>query len=297
MDLARLRYFCAVVDAGSFSRAAASVNLTQPSLSRQVQLLEEELGQRLVERHGRGVLPTEAGVALLNHARAIFELTEQARIDMEERQKNPKGRLIIGMPPRVSGAITADLVERFHARFPEAGITVMDGLSLRLRELLISGRCHLAIMFDPVPSPQLHLETLLREPIVLVSKQTLPPRMTFAEVIKRRLVVPSAPNALRRLIDNFTAPRGASLRLVAEVDSLHTALHLAARGVADTVVPLSAPRQTGIEKELNVCLITEPATHNKIVLAAPSARPSDRLSKGGAQFLRELIVHHFSENQ
>src|SRR5258706_15179981 len=125
MDLARLQYFVAVVEPGSFSRAAAALHLTQPSLSRQVQLLEAELGQRLLERHGRGVVPTDAGTALLAHARAIFELAERARSDMAERHSNPRGRLTIGLPPRVAQIITVALVEQFHARYPEAAITVV----------------------------------------------------------------------------------------------------------------------------------------------------------------------------
>src|SRR5881396_1173889 len=106
MDLTRLQYFAAVAEAGSFSRAATALHLTQPSLSRQVKLLEDELGQRLLERHGRGVVPTEAGTALLAHTRAIFELAERASADMAERQRNPRGRLTIGLPPRVAQVIT-----------------------------------------------------------------------------------------------------------------------------------------------------------------------------------------------
>src|SRR5258705_10882643 len=158
MDLARLQYFVAVVESGSFSRAAVALHLTQPSISRQVQLLEAELGQRLLERHGRGVLPTEAGTALLAHARAIFELAERAQSDMSERQLNPRGRLTIGLPPRVAQVITADLVEQFHGRYPEAAITVIEGLSLRLREWLIAGRSDPAVVFDPAPSPQMQQE-------------------------------------------------------------------------------------------------------------------------------------------
>ncbi len=149
MDLTRLQYFVAVAEAGSFSRAAAALHLTQPSLSRQVQLLEDELGQRLLERTGRGAVPTEAGSALLAHARSIFELAERARVDMQERQRNPRGRITVGLPPRVAHVITADLVERFHAAYPEAAITVVEGLSIRLREWLVAGRVDVAIVFDP----------------------------------------------------------------------------------------------------------------------------------------------------
>lgn len=293
MDLTRLRYFAAVAQAGSFSRAAAALHLTQPSLSRQVQLLEEELGQRLLERHGRGVVATEAGTALLAHARAIFELAERARSDMADRQQNPRGRVTVGLPPRVAHVITADLVERFHARYPEAGITVMEDLSLRLREWLVAGRADLALLFDPAPSPQVHVEPLVREPLVLVSKRPLPERLRLAEVVERTLVMPSAPHALRRLLEEHAAPRGLTLNVLAEVDSVQTVLNIVARGVADSVVPAGVPRHGGRNLGLHVAAIHAPTIRNKLVLGMPAARPATRLVQGAAQMLRELVVRYF----
>lgn len=293
MDLARLQYFAAVAEAGSFSRAAAALHLTQPSLSRQVRLLETELGQRLLDRHGRGVVPTEAGTALLAHARTIFEFAQRARSDMAERQRNPRGRLTVGLPPRIAQVITADLVEQFRERYPEAAITVIEDLSLRLREGLIAARMDMAIIFDPAPSPQFSQETLLREPLVLVSQRPLSERVRLSEVLDHRLVMPSAPNALRRLLDENARPRGLEVKLVAEVDSVQTVLLLVARGVADSIVPASAVRQSGQNARLNVATIQAPALRNKMVLAVPSARPTTRLSQFGAELLRALVLRHF----
>lgn len=294
MDLQRLRYFAAVAEAGSFSRAAAALHLTQPSLSRQVRLLEQELGQTLMERHGRGVVLTDAGAALLAHARGIFELAEKARTDMLDRQRNPRGRLTVALPPRVAHEITADLVERFHAQFPEAGITIMEGLSIRVREWLVAGRADVAIMFDPPPMPQIQQEVLLREPLVLVSRRPLPEKLRLADVVERRLVMPSGPNALRRLLEEHSSPRGYTLDLVAEVDSVQTVLSLVARGVADAVLPASAPRLSSYGAPLHVATITQPAMRNKLVLALPSARPATRLSRFGGRLLRELVLRHFA---
>ncbi|NML47445.1 LysR family transcriptional regulator [Ramlibacter sp. G-1-2-2] len=293
MDLTRLQYFAAVADAGSFSRAAAALHLTQPSLSRQVQLLETEVGQRLLERHGRGVAPTEAGTALLAHARAIFDLAERARVDMQERQRNPRGRLTIALPPRVAHVLTADLVERFHARFPDAGITIMEGLSLRVREWLIAGRADLAVMFDPAPSPQMHLEVLVREPLVLVSKRPLPEKLRLADLVRHRLVMPSAPNALRRLLDEHAGPRGHQLQIVAEVDSVQTVLTIVERGVADAVLPAGVPWQSGKVGKLHVAAIQAPVIRNKLTLAVPVARSATRISQFGAELLRELVAQHY----
>src|SRR5688500_18807169 len=102
MDLRQLHYFVSIVDAGSFSRAAAALNLAQPSLSRQVALLETDLGQRLLTRTGRGVAPTEAGEALLVHARAMLDIAQRARDELRELHASPGGRVVVGLPPRVA---------------------------------------------------------------------------------------------------------------------------------------------------------------------------------------------------
>jgi len=293
MDLMRLQYFVAVSEAGSFSRAAAALHMSQPALSRQVLLLEEEVGQRLLERTGRGAQPTESGLALLVHARAIFELAERARVDMRERQISPRGRLTVGLPPRVAHVLTVDLVERFHAKFPDAAITVVEGLSIRLREWLVAGRVDVAIVFDPPHSPQLQQETLVREPLVLISVQPLPRRMRLADVAQRALVMPSGPHALRQLLEQHTRPRGLTLQLVAEVDSVQTVLSLVARGVADTVVPLSAVKSWAYPQPLNVAAIHAPTIRNQLVLMVPMARPATRLSRFASLALRELVAEHF----
>lgn len=297
MDLARLQYFVAVAEAGSFSRAAAALSLSQPALSRQVLLLEEEVGQRLLERTGRGAVLTDAGTALLAHARGIFELAERARVDMRERQLTPRGRLTVGLPPRVAHVITADLVERFHAQFPQAAITIMEGLSIRLREWLVAGRVDLAIVFDPAHSPQIQLETLVREPLVLISVNPLPQRLRLADVVQRPLVMPSGPHALRQLLEQHTRPRGLPLKLVAEVDSVQTVLSVVARGVADTVLPISATRAWVYPQPLQVAAIHAPAMRNKLVLAVPAAHPATRLSRYAAHLLRQLVVEHFAPGE
>jgi len=293
VDLARLKYFAAVADTGSFSRAAAALHLTQPSLSRQVKLLEAELGQHLLERHGRGVVPTEAGTALLEHARAILDLVTHAKADMEERRRNPRGRLTIGLPPRVAHVIATDFIEQFRARYPDASVAVTEGPSLRLRELIITGRVDLAVLFDPTPSPQVLQETLLREPLVLVSKRPLPDRVPLADLVKHRLVMGSAPNALRRLLDEHAAPRGIALRIVAEVDAVQTVLDLVARGVADSVLPRSATRLANDYGSLHAAEIYAPVLRNRLVLAQPTARPASRLSRFAGELMRQLVARTF----
>ena len=116
MDLKQLDSFVHVVEAGSFSRAAVAMNLAQPTLSRQVALLEKSLGQRLLVRTGRGATPTEAGLALLVHARTMLEIARRAHDELTELHASPAGRVSVGLPPRLAQAFSAGLVQRFRAR-------------------------------------------------------------------------------------------------------------------------------------------------------------------------------------
>jgi LysR family nitrogen assimilation transcriptional regulator len=295
MDLTRLRYFVAVAEAASFSRGAATLHMSQPGLSRQVLLLEQEVGQPLLVRTGRGVEPTEAGLALLAHARGIFELADRARADMHDRQASPRGRVTIGLPPRVAHVLTADLVERFRAEYPDAVISVVEGLSVRLREWVVAGKLDMAILFDPPNSPQVQEETLAREPLVLIGPQPLPRRMRLADVAALPLVMPSGPNALRALLEKETRPRGLPLSIVAEVDSVQTVLSLVARGVCHTVLPRSALRLWSYAQPLHVASIHAPAIRNRVVLSVPKARPATRPSRLAAQLLRTLALEHYGD--
>ena len=96
MTLKQLEYFTAVIDAGSISAAAARLHISQPPLSMQLKELEEELGTVLLERSTRYFRPTDAGLKLYDKARAILDLTEEAKYDLAFSEENIEGKLIIG---------------------------------------------------------------------------------------------------------------------------------------------------------------------------------------------------------
>ncbi len=290
MELRQLESLVAIVDGGSFSRAAVTLNLAQPSLSRQMALLEGELGQRLLVRTGRGVQLTAAGEVFIVHARQMLETARRGRDAMHDLGTEPGGRVTVGMPPRVALGLSVPLVRSFRERFPRAVITVLEGLSLALRESLVAGRLDLALMFDPQPSPQLAYETLMREQLLLVAppKSRLPTRVPLASLSGYPLVLPSAPNAIRGLLDEVLAPRGVPLNVLAEVGAVQTVLALVAEGMGCTVLPESAlaARPGGVR--LPHAPLGPPAIRNTLVLATPLARPGTRLTRETAQLLRAL---------
>ncbi|MDM0037489.1 LysR substrate-binding domain-containing protein [Variovorax sp. J22G21] len=289
MELRQLLYFVTVVDAGSFSRGAVVLDLAQPSLSRQIALLEKDLGQRLLVRTGRGVTTTEAGEALLVHARAMLDISRRAQDELREMDESPGGRIVVGLPPRVALGLSAPLIQRFREKFPRAVITVLEGLSVALRESLIAGRLDLALLFDPAATPQLAFQPLMRERLLLVAppKSKLPARVGLSALANYPMVLPSAPNAIRHLLDSVLGPRHIELQVLAEVGAVRTALALVATGVGCTILPESALGASA-DDALPRSPIGPPAIWNALVLATPVARPATRLTRGTAQLLQEL---------
>ncbi|MDR0258298.1 MAG: LysR family transcriptional regulator [Comamonas sp.] len=294
MDFLRLQYFMAVAQAQSYSKAAAALNLSQPTLSRQVQLLEAELGQPLLERHGRGVRLTESGKAMLAHGRSISAAVDAAKADMADRLQSPRGKVRLGLPPLVASLITPDVVQQFLQACPDASIIVEESLSIRLREWLLADRLDVALLFDPSPTPQLLTELLTREPLVLISTRPLPERVKVAQLVDYPLVLPSRPQALRMIFDDAVEDQQLPLRIVAEVDSIKMVLSLVARNVGCSVVPASAVKTWPGSAPVFTAQVSHPVIRNRIVLATPAARPHNRLVKAVHGILKPLMKQHFS---
>lgn len=294
MDFVRLQYFMAVAQAQSYSKAAAALNLSQPTLSRQVQLLEAELGQPLLERHGRGVRLTESGKAMLAHGRSISAAVDAAKADMAERLQSPRGKVRLGLPPLVASLITPDVVQQFLQACPDASIIVEESLSIRLREWLLADRLDVAVLFDPSHTAQLLTEPLAREPLVLISTRPLPERVKVAQLVDYPLVLPSRPQALRMIFDDAVEDQQLPLRIVAEVDSIKMVLSLVARNVGCSVVPASAVKTWPGSAPVFTAQVSHPVIRNRIVLATPAARPHNRLVKAVHGILKPLMKQHFS---
>jgi LysR family nitrogen assimilation transcriptional regulator len=290
MDLKQLEYFVTVVEKGSFSRAAIALNLAQPSVSRQIALLEKELGQRLLERTGRGVAPTEAGLSLLNHARVLLDTAEQARFQLSELSTEPTGKVVVGLPHRVASDYCVPIIQRFRNAFPRAMISVVEGLSLSLRDNLIAGKIDVAVLFDPAPTPLLSYEMLMREKLILIAPKSikLKEQTGLAELSNYPMILPSGPNPIRNLVDAVLLPRNVSLNVVAEVGAVNTALTLVQNKMACSILPTSAIRRRTDTTNIQISQIGPPAMWNSLVLALPTARPMTRLVQETARLLRGI---------
>jgi DNA-binding transcriptional LysR family regulator len=165
MELHQLRYFCAVAEVGSFSRAAELSHVSQPSLSQQILKLEAELGARLFDRLGRSVRLTEAGKTFLPRARAVLRELEAARGDVSEGKDSISGHVIVGVIPTVSPYFLPPILAAFSKHFPDAAVSVVEEITPLLLDRLRAGAIDLAILALPIRGHEFESLPLLTEPL------------------------------------------------------------------------------------------------------------------------------------
>lgn len=151
MELHQLRYFCAIAETGSFSRAAGKTHVSQPSLSQQVRKLEDELGVRLFDRLARSVRLTLPGRIFLPRARAILLEIESARNEVQEGTGCTSGTVCVGAIPTIAPYYLAERVAAFSSKYPQACVKVVEEITPLLLEALRSGNVDLAVLALPVP--------------------------------------------------------------------------------------------------------------------------------------------------
>jgi LysR family hydrogen peroxide-inducible transcriptional activator len=163
MELHQLRYFCAVAETGSFSRAAEQSHVAQPSLSQQILKLEDELGARLFDRLGRTVRLTDLGKTFLPRARAVLRELEAAKGDVRERKDSISGPLCVGVIPTVAPYFLPPRLIFFTRQFPQAQVTVVEEITPVLLERLRASRVDIALLALPVRGHEFETFPLLTE--------------------------------------------------------------------------------------------------------------------------------------
>jgi DNA-binding transcriptional LysR family regulator len=146
MEIHQLRYFIAVVDEGSFSRAAAREHVAQPSLSQQIQKLEAEMGERLFDRLPRSVVVTEAGKCLLEYARRILAEIADARRCVDELKGEVAGRLAVGAIPTIAPYVLPALIGKFQHRYPKVTLEIFEDTTERLVRRLEDGELDIVLL-------------------------------------------------------------------------------------------------------------------------------------------------------
>ncbi|MEE0783015.1 MAG: LysR family transcriptional regulator [Negativibacillus sp.] len=291
VDIRQLLYFTTIAEEGSISAAAKKLHLSQPPLSYQMKLLEEELHLPLIERSARGIALTEAGRVLYKRAQGILELSELTRKEMLAMASGFTGTLHIGTVSSSGASLLGWRIPAFHQKHPQIGFAIHEGNTFELMEMLESGLIELAIVRTPFHNDQLNCLYLSPEPMIAAGAASFfPAGMPSGQPISLELLG-HAPVILYRRFEkillSLCEQKGITPQVFCIADDARTTLMWAEAGLGVAVVPQSAyrimPHHNMVYGELS-----EEGLHTRI---AAVCKKGCSLSWAAQQFL-EIFAQH-----
>ena len=246
MELRQLRYFVCVVEQGSLSRAALSLDLVQSALSQQISRLESELATRLLQRSSKGVLPTEAGLAFFREAQLVLRHAEQAaRVAQQARLT---GTVSVGLASTTASVLGVPLMRAMRERYPDVRLHMVESMSGHITTMLNSRQLDLAVLSNTDIARRWSVMPLLEEKLFLMGPRPtgeggIPQRSVALRIAQLKglpLILPTGAHGLRSTLDAAFARAKFKPNVVAEIDSLAMLMDTVSAGLGYTVQPWAA---------------------------------------------------------
>jgi DNA-binding transcriptional LysR family regulator len=285
VQLHQLTYVLAVAEERSFTQAAARLHLAQPSLSRQVRLLERELGVQLFNRGpGQGsVTLTADGDALLPFMRRVMADVAATGAEARALRGMARGRLSVGATPSLVTSVLAPALVEFHQSHPGIELGVVEAGSHQLVPQLVSGEVDLALVVEPVADPLVSTTALFDDPLVLAVASGHPlagrRRVQLRDLHELPLVMFREGYDLREATLAACREAGVEPRLVSQGGEMDGVLAFVAAGLGAAVVPAIA---LPVGRALTAIPFAPPGLRRTVALAQrndrPLARPAQALA-------------------
>ncbi len=290
MQLRHLRYFVRIVEAGSFSRAAARIHVAQPALSQQIAELEEELGVSLLHRSARGVRPTVAGETLYREAAAILQQMEQLPGKVRSTGGEAEGTVNLGMTSTLAAFLSGPFMEACRTALSKVALRFITGHSLLITSRIEARTLDFGVVFEDEdePIPGFLRQPLLRQRLFFVQRkdrETTQAAVSLADVAKLPLILPANPNVSRGVIDRAFAAVGLVPNVVAEADTLFSIVSAIQSGTGNAILPTADVSGTPGHTALTATAINPP-----IWLTASILTPADSPLSGAAEAVRQLLA-------
>ena len=292
MDFKRLGYFAQVAELGSLSKASDRVRITQPSLSRQMRLLEEELGATLFVRGARGMHLTEAGEMLYARIAGPMREIGHAIYEVRSLPTEAGGHVVVGMPPTIVQMLAGGMARRVATHAPKVSLRIIDANSAHLLERMQSGELDIGILYGPTPSG-LNASRLLEDELMLVappqSQVAREATIEFRRLADLPLILPGAVHGLTQLIESSAAKARIKLNIAVEADSHQLMKELVEAGLGYAILPHCAFAREAAMGRLAFMRITKPGLMRQLFLALKPEGEAAKASLQVESFIRQEV--------
>jgi DNA-binding transcriptional LysR family regulator len=293
LSLQQIRCFCAAVELGSFTAAAAALRVSQPAVAEQIRKLEHALGADLFVRAGRGVVLTEAGRAFAEHAARSLRAVEDAAGSVGELTGLRGGTVALGIFGEPSAWRMDQLVAAFMRRHPDVSVRVVGRNTSAVVERIRRGELEAGVVLLPIDADRLDVRPIVRDEVLYVSAD--PERTRQPATIERLAATPlvfydaesADDDPIRRQLAERAQAEGVRLLPKVEVELKDMALRLVAAGIGDTYLPSAYTRAPYYPAGLTTAPF-RPALYDTFAVIT---RPGTRLSAGVRELLGDVESH------
>ena len=288
-----LECFARVANCGSISRAALELGSDQSTVSRQMLRLEASTCSRLFHRSGRGVILTEAGRTLLEHARRVTETVEEARRAIHAFSGMGPADLVIGAQATIARTIFGPVGSALQLRFPRTKLRFAEGASSDMLAWLASGNIDVAVLYLPSQTAGLKIDILLQEQLRLIvpgGQADIDSEFSVRRLGDVPLILPSAPRGLRLLVEALASRIGISLHIAMECDaSISVTKRLVQNGCGYTVLPLAAVAEEVAQGTLRAARLVGADVSREVAMATARNRTAAAELWGVIQTVRQQV--------
>jgi len=246
VSLRQLRAFLAVARLRHFRRAAESLHLTQPAVSRHIADLEAELDVRLFDRNTREVVPTEAGRYLQSAVERVLDELESVLAHVHSESERRHGKVRVAAAPTLSAGLMPQCIAACARDYPELTVQLHDQAQTLVLDSVRGGEVDFGLAIEPADSDAFDSETILHDPFVLVCRREHPLAKLVAVPWKKLggepLVLLDHTSGSRRLIDEQLVKHHVEADVVQQAGYTHTAFRMVEAGLGISITPsLSLP--------------------------------------------------------
>lgn len=292
MDFHQLRYAVAVADTGNFTRAAEKSFVTQPSLSQQIINLESELGHKLFHRLGRRAVPTEAGIAFLERARRILADVENAAREIRDDPIFGR-RIVVGAINTVAPYLLPPILEECRKAHPNLVVHLREDFRAPLCRAVLEGELDLALVSTPVSDPQLSVEPLFTESLMLVvhreHRLARKPEVSADDLREETFILLGDSSSLTSQIQRFCGDHNFEPKIGFRCSQVRTVKAMASLGLGISILPEVA--RSAEDRALKYRKMSGRAPQREIALVRHLQRYQ---SKGTEAFL--TVMHEAIRN-
>lgn len=296
MDFKQLRAFLTVAETGNVTRAADVLHLVQPAVSRQIRLLEDDIGSPLFERERHGMVLTDAGQALVGYARRAMLELDRARVEISGAAAGGvSGLVTLGLLPSTIDMLSSALVSAVAATYPGIRIRIAMGYAGTLMRWLESGEVDAALLYGAERSAEIQTTRLVEEPLWVIGPREAKLRsnkpISLAQLAGQKLVLPSAPHGIRTLVEHACAVTQITLDISVETNALSVQRALVLGGHGLTILPPIAVAEDLRTHKLSGAPLVDPPISRTIVLALPTNRPTGQHVRRAVELLIQETRH------